>query len=270
MIDYNILNNSLFYYKLSGFTHIDVPWIASPSTINLTKPADRDIMAIRDQGLVGSAEQSFLELISQDNLNYGKYVALTPCFRDEEKLDDIHHLYFMKTELIVYDSDINFLKSSYRDVLNVCKGFFDKYTTTNIIKSEDFEGNFCHDIIDTRTGIELGSYGIRSHGSHHWIYATGCAEPRLSYVIGLNSGGKGYHNEIISKEKVGTFFKVMEEVDEIKDSILTGNKVMELVELSDLYGAIELYIKNNYPGINMEDLNKMSMVTQRAFFNGKR
>ena len=45
---------------------------------------------------------------------------------------------------------------------------------------------------------------------------------------------------------------------------------MELVELSDLYGAIDLYLKVHHPGISMEDLAIMSRITERAFQSGRR
>lgn len=37
---------------------------------------------------------------------------------------------------------------------------------------------------------ELGSYGIRECEYLKWIYATGCADPRLSKIINL------YNNEL--------------------------------------------------------------------------
>ena len=44
---------------------------------------------------------------------------------------------------------------------------------------------------------------------------------------------------------------------------------MELVELSDLLGAIESYTKKHY-NISLDDLIKMKDITQRAFINGRR
>jgi len=44
---------------------------------------------------------------------------------------------------------------------------------------------------------------------------------------------------------------------------------MELVELSDLVGAIDLYV-NNYYNLTLDDLIKMKEITERAFENGRR
>lgn len=133
----------------------------------------------------------------------------------------------------------------------------------------------------------------------------------------------GYHLKSIPKGVVGKVSKIIEEIDELEDAMEQGVKIMALVELSDLYGAIDLYLKHNnkniqdvdfnpkvgnisldqmllfkesligveelstlqikelmehiygflcstFPSTTMEDLEKMSFVTQRAFVNGAR
>jgi hypothetical protein len=45
---------------------------------------------------------------------------------------------------------------------------------------------------------------------------------------------------------------------------------MELIELSDLIGAVELYLKKYHEGTTLDDLIKMKDVTKRAFENGRR
>jgi hypothetical protein len=79
----------------------------------------------------------------------------------------------------------------------------------------------------------------------------------------------GYHTIEIQKGVYGEFSKVKEEVAEVEDAISQGNKIMTLVELSDLYGAIEAYVDRHH-GIAMKDLATMSLATKRAFVNGKR
>ena len=44
---------------------------------------------------------------------------------------------------------------------------------------------------------------------------------------------------------------------------------MELVELSDLIGAIDCYLKQNH-NKSLQDLILFSQITQRAFLNGRR
>lgn len=81
----------------------------------------------------------------------------------------------------------------------------------------------------------------------------------------------GYHIKKIEKGVIGTSSKILEEVYELMDSEEQECKVMALVELSDLIGAIELYLENNFQGqLSLEDLIKMSRITQRAFKMGAR
>ena len=80
----------------------------------------------------------------------------------------------------------------------------------------------------------------------------------------------GYHLMEIPRGKFGEFSKIEEEVLEIKDAIQQNAKVMVLVELSDLYGAIDGYLRMHHPGTTMEDLATMARITGRAFENGGR
>ena len=80
----------------------------------------------------------------------------------------------------------------------------------------------------------------------------------------------GYHLKEIKKGTIGEISKIKEEIEELEDAINQDAKIMALVELSDLYGSIELYLEKHFPNIKMEDLKKMSMITQRAFKNGRR
>jgi len=78
----------------------------------------------------------------------------------------------------------------------------------------------------------------------------------------------GYHISDIQKGKLGTISKIQEELDELKDAEGQKSKILIMVELSDLYGAIEEYCINQ--NINMEDLKTFSDITKRAFKNGRR
>ncbi|BBA65304.1 hypothetical protein [Xanthomonas phage XacN1] len=80
----------------------------------------------------------------------------------------------------------------------------------------------------------------------------------------------GYHLREIPRGTYGELSKIKEEIEEIEDSIAQGCKVMELVELSDLYGAIEGYLGKYHPTVTMEDLRVMSSITKRAFKSGAR
>jgi hypothetical protein len=80
----------------------------------------------------------------------------------------------------------------------------------------------------------------------------------------------GYHLADIKRGSLGEVSKIREEVDELQDAVDQDCKIMQLVELSDLYGAIQRYLIRHHPGITMSDLKIMSGITARAFRNGHR
>ena len=79
----------------------------------------------------------------------------------------------------------------------------------------------------------------------------------------------GYHKKYIEKGKVGEISKIKEEFEELLDANEQNNKVMELVELSDLLGAIDSYTKSKY-NMTIEDLLVMTKLTQSVFESGHR
>lgn len=80
----------------------------------------------------------------------------------------------------------------------------------------------------------------------------------------------GYHIKKIEKGVNGEISKIEEELNELKDAQLQGVKIMELVELSDLIGAVELYLEKYHSNTTLNDLIEMKNVTRRAFENGRR
>lgn len=80
----------------------------------------------------------------------------------------------------------------------------------------------------------------------------------------------GYHVRKIVKGKIGEASKILEEATEFMDAVEQNVSLMALQELSDLYGAIDAYLKTNYPSISMEDLALMARITERVFQNGFR
>ena len=80
--------------------------------------------------------------------------------------------------------------------------------------------------------------------------------------------GPGYHLTHIEKGVYGELSKIQEELDEAKDALQQGSEIMLLVELSDLYGALEEVVVRR--GLTMEDLKTFSDITKRAFVNGVR
>lgn len=78
----------------------------------------------------------------------------------------------------------------------------------------------------------------------------------------------GYHVREIKRGKLGEISKIKEEVEELEDAEEQGCRIMQGVELSDLYGAIKKYAERL--GLTMKDLESMHTITERAFVNGFR
>lgn len=171
-IDYAKIAQAVEFYRLRGFEYIDVPWAVQEDAMNVTKPANATnfpLEAFTD--LVASGEQSFIEMMFKDELPKGRYVCVTPCFRNETDRTDWTRLYFMKVELI---DSFDTSEGNLERIVNIAQDFFKQYLSrVDVVKTDiGFDIQSC--------GLELGSYGIRSYHDYKWIYATGCAEPRLS------------------------------------------------------------------------------------------
>ena len=80
----------------------------------------------------------------------------------------------------------------------------------------------------------------------------------------------GYHLVTIPKGVIGESSKILEELLELQDAEAQEAKIMALVELSDMIGAVEHYLRRHFPDTSLSDLIVMSHITQRAFQNGRR
>lgn len=80
----------------------------------------------------------------------------------------------------------------------------------------------------------------------------------------------GYHIANIPCGIYGDISKIEEELSELKDAINQGNRIMQLIELSDLLGAISGYLEKNHPSYSINDIIIMSQATDRAFKDGTR
>lgn len=187
MIDYQLLSDAAIYYYGMGFEEATVPWIVSKDAMDITAEqwGPRQIYPIGNDGyLVASGEQSFFQMILDKKLEPGRWQCTTPCFRDDT-LDELHHRYFMKVELInTNNPDTGELEF----VIDGCLSFFNQFIDCHAVKlppptALDLS-NTSFDIVTNKNRIEIGSYGIREHPKlGRWLYATGCAEPRFSYVV---------------------------------------------------------------------------------------
>jgi len=177
VIDWWLIGEAVSHYKREGFKYIEVPWFVSDAAVRVTMPPGRMGHRTQDGPLVGSAEQSFIQLMMNGTLPPGKYVAATPCFRDDE-VDELHQRYFMKVELIqVCGSQDLKVENQLHEMVKQALGFFQSWYEGDyrIVKTDqelDIELN----------GIEIGSYGYREHEQFRWFFGTGLAEPRFTIV----------------------------------------------------------------------------------------
>lgn len=81
----------------------------------------------------------------------------------------------------------------------------------------------------------------------------------------------GYHLTPIPKGTFGEVSKLEEELAEFKDAMAQNNRVMALVELSDLLSAMDGFLEKQFNGeIKVADLLIMAAATKRAFESGER
>lgn len=78
----------------------------------------------------------------------------------------------------------------------------------------------------------------------------------------------GYHFREIPRGTYGETSKIREELEELEDALEQDNTILALVELSDLYGALEGVALNL--GVTMQKVQLMSEATKRAFKDGSR
>lgn len=178
LIDYQKIADGINYYSSLGYSELPVPWIIGFDAYNATRPPDRREFYTLGGYLVASGEQSFLDLMLSGT-KLTKHFSITPCFRDEPDLDEYHHNYFLKLELII----ANATHENLIEMIQEAKSFLDRYipVPSRIICTHESEQ--AYDIVDGVHGIELGSYGIRTYKGISWIYGTGIALPRLDTVI---------------------------------------------------------------------------------------
>lgn len=182
MINYNLISLALdSYVRCYQYSLIDVPWTVSKEAIDVTLPPHLMSFVLNDdKHLVGSAEQSFIQMMLNNDLKPGRYVTATPCFRDEIE-DELHQSYFFKVELIdcrlgLTKRDVDDIKNCAHNVLSYLlhkSNFYGELQSVTTSSGYDIELN----------GIEIGSYGLRKYKDLTWIYGTGLAEPRFSKAM---------------------------------------------------------------------------------------
>lgn len=174
-ISWKNLLKAIQLYEAAGFTYIEVPWLVSEKAIKSTFQGHQS-PTLKDLYAVGSAEQSFVQLQLDGKLPPGRYVTMTPCFRDEPVIDELHQNHFMKVEFYITDDTSQNMFEVY---VKLARTLFSALceTTPKIVKKND--GTLDIEI----NGIEVGSYGIREYEGTTWVYGTALAEPRFTLAL---------------------------------------------------------------------------------------
>lgn len=189
-VNWSRLGRAVDFYRQRGYQYVEVPWAVSPEATAITCPRPEFTAEVEGWGsLVGSAEQSFIQMLMDETLTPGKYVACSPCVRLGDVQDDLHQVGFMKVELFRTDrTDDSAVESVIEDArlfmnLELSEHFIFNRTAAPYVDRVQTPEGFDLEL----HGIEVGSYGRRSHPRmwSDWICGTGLAEPRFSTARAL-------------------------------------------------------------------------------------
>lgn len=198
MINYKLLDLASNYYSGIGYDRVESPWLVTKEISDITKPVGASSHIVRkdtetkEKVFVASGEQSFLYLINKGFLPIaGKFHTITPCMRNDA-FDSTHTKYFMKLELIDYNTNsiltIDAIDKVVYTMVEQALVFFKsqvpipKKLTITSISDTEFPA---YDIL--YNDIEIGSYGYRECMFCNWVYGTGLAEPRFSRLVNMNN-----------------------------------------------------------------------------------
>lgn len=173
-VDVELIGQAINYYRDVGYSPKTVPMIVGDKAIQSTIPFGKGFSTHNnDCSYVGSAEQSFIQMMMDDNLEQGFHYAITPCMREEPILDETHLSTFLKIELICVGRDCTSILVM--DAFNFFRTHIDQrlIKELGIVKTAD---GFDIQLF----GIEIGSYGHRTVDGVPYTYGTGLAEPRFT------------------------------------------------------------------------------------------
>lgn len=294
--------DSVFEYTVPSIKTRVIPFKYSAITHNVLSETDifskNPILDEREYLVnIASGEQLFLYLFFACKFEFDMerfYKVRTVCNRPNDNNPPYSLPEFHKTEFFSRNDANNgflYLKRFVDDLTCVAKdafvagGLISEKITTKLVHNERINFHLeepkgkCEEVYQVdlmyNGNLELGSYGIRRHGMNDrylsWTYATMLAEERFDAIYNYQIGKEaGYHVRDIPKGELGQASKITEEYLEFMDAVEQNNKILAVIELSDLIGAIDSYLKVNCGDVNLEDVMKMMQVTRRAFENGKR
>jgi len=172
-IDSVLLMTAMQHYKELGYKPLSSPMLVDREIVEITLPEGNTAQEHLGKFYVGSAEQSFYQLMKEGFSPNGSYMLVTPCERDDV-IDDTHLNIFLKVELV--SSELNY-KEIMQDVIDLYS--YNGFNVTIVETSVgcDLELN----------GVEVGSYGERDYLGVNISFGTGIALPRISQAISRDS-----------------------------------------------------------------------------------
>lgn len=168
-IDCKLLLDAMNYYESLGYKPIKAPMLVDRDSLEITLPADVHPKRHMSKYYVGSAEQSFYQLLKEGLNPEGSYMLITPCERDDIESDS-HLNIFLKVELI---SVVKFTEEILTDVSNFYKN--QNFNPETVYTPTGFDINI--------NGIEVGSFGDRLLDGRWIVYGTGLALPRIDFAL---------------------------------------------------------------------------------------
>lgn len=185
---FQLMHTAIRWWQSKGFHYVDLPWIVPQRYSDATRPPTARDISTPQGSFVASGEQSFLYLWENEILPRDPvpgFIGWTPCLRDELVLDEHHQHGFMKAEWFVplapdqehYLSLAKLIKLQVEMFEFVAGRALDK---TGYLELQQ-ESPLQLDLV--LSGIEVGSYGVRSFNGAAYIYGTALALPRFSQAL---------------------------------------------------------------------------------------
>lgn len=215
--------------------------------------------------------------------NYNLVLAIQKMINDKVlKVDGLlitNYGYSIKGNLWVSDTNNKEKLIKVDEVLEfVCQKLNEYYNITNNILFDQLN----HNILKKTINVLNYSIEMNSSGNDYVVFDGNSKTPLdnlLQWMLlnipqfdfnTLVKKSRGYHVTDIKKGVLGSSSKIQEELDELIDAESQKNKILALNELSDIIGAIDAYLSQNFSEISLNDLIKMSNATKSAFSSGVR
>jgi hypothetical protein len=177
-----VIGKAIAGYRALGYEYIETDWWVSKEAQYATMPKHIKSLVVGEYQshfcklcgeedepmghLVGSAEQALIQKILDQKISPGLYVMAGPCFRNEPKLDELHHRSFFKVELACV-----FLEGTLPS----------RGTLLVMNDAQTVHYNLGHVWPKTVSMPDGSGYDLeRSLNGIGWVYGTGLALPRFT------------------------------------------------------------------------------------------